>query len=270
MDKAALKDFLDRKVEEYNRPSFIAGDPISVPHSFSKKQDIEISGFFAAIFAWGIRTTIIGKSRELMKLMDNAPHDFIVNHKEKDLKRLVGFCHRTFNDTDLLYFISFLQHHYKNYDSLEEAFTSQVTPISRRRGWIPPEAEDGGGVEQALNYFYTYFFSLEDVPQRTRKHIAAPMKNSACKRLNMFLRWMVRDDGKGVDFGLWKKIKPSELIIPLDLHVARVAKHFKLIDRPNSDWQSAVDLTTNLRRFDANDPAKYDFALFALGVIERF
>lgn len=254
LNRAALKEFLDRKVEEYNTPSFIDGDPVSVPHSFSKKQDIEISGFFAATFAWGIRTTIIKKCLELMNLMDNTPHEFITNHREKDLKRFIGFCHRTFNDTDLLYFISFLEYHYKRHNSLEDAFVSPVGP----------------GTEAALDYFYTYFFSLEHVPNRTRKHIAAPAKNSACKRLNMFLRWMVRDDNKGVDFGIWKKIKPHELVIPLDLHVARVAKHFKLIDRPNADWQSALDLTGELRRFDAKDPVKYDFALFALGVIEKF
>jgi len=252
MDNAELKNFLDRKVKEYNRPSFIKDDPVSVPHLFTKKQDIEIAGFFAATFAWGIRTTIINKCRELMQLMDNAPHDFIVNHKEKDLQKFEAFCHRTFNATDLLYFISFLKQHYKKYDSLEEAF------------------DFTSSIEQSLNYFYTYFFSLEDVPSRTRKHVAAPMKNSACKRLNMFLRWMVRNDNKGVDFGLWKSIKPSELVCPLDLHVARVAKHFDLLDRPNPDWASAIQLTENLKKFDKKDPAKYDFALFALGVIERF
>jgi uncharacterized protein (TIGR02757 family) len=252
LDTAALKEFLDRKVEEYNTPAFIPGDPVSVPHSFSRKQDIEIAGFFAAVFAWGIRTTIIRKCRELINLMDNAPHDFIINHEEKDLKRLIGFCHRTFNDTDLLYFVSFLQHHYKKHDSLEAAFSA------------------GTSVAEALNHFYNYFFSLEYLPNRTRKHIAAPFKNSACKRLNMFLRWMVRNDDKGVDFGLWENIKPSALIIPLDVHVARVAKRFDLIDRPNADWKSAVDLTVQLRRFDPDDPVKYDFALFALGVVEKF
>lgn len=276
MNRAELKLFLDRKVEEYNTPAFITGDPVSVPHLFSKKQDMEIAGFFAATFAWGNRTTIISKCRELMKLMDNAPHDFVVNHREKDLKRFTGFCHRTFNDTDLLYFIYFLQQHYKRNASLEDAFfpiEKNLPPfgqtlLQRVSGGVPQGR--GGLVEDALNYFYTYFFSLEHVPERTRKHVAAPMKNSACKRLNMFLRWMVRNDKKGVDFGIWKKIKPADVIIPLDLHVARVAKHFKLISRPNSDWQSAVELTTQLRRFDAADPAKYDFALFALGVIEKF
>lgn len=253
--KAALKEFLDKKVREYNRPAFIPADPIAVPHQFTKKQDIEIAGFFAATFAWGIRTTIIKKCRELMELMDNAPHEFVVHHREKDLRRFLGFCHRTFNDTDLLYFVSFLQHHYKNNDSLETAFVSH--PGNNK-------------VEDHLNYFYTYFFSLDDAPQRTRKHVAAPMKNSACKRLNMFLRWMVRRDKKGVDFGIWKSIQPSQLICPLDVHVARVARRFQLLDRPNADWRAALAITEQLRTFDPRDPVKYDFALFALGVAERF
>lgn len=262
MDADALKDFLDRKVEEYNKPSFIPADPVSVPHMFTKKQDREISGFFAAVFAWGNRTTIIRKCSELMRIMDDRPYDFILHHQEKDRKRFEGFCHRTFNDTDLLYFISFLQYHYKKYDSLEDAFAGA--------DMLKEEPEGSERMERVLNYFYSYFFSLEDVPNRTRKHIAAPMKNSACKRLNMFLRWMVRNDKKGVDFGIWKKLKPADLICPLDLHVARVAKRFGLTDRPNSDWQSALMLTRRLREFDPEDPAKYDFALFALGVIERF
>lgn len=254
MNRAALKQFLDRKVAEYNNLSFIPLDPVSVPHLFKSRQDIEIAGFFAATFAWGNRTTIINKCKELMGLMDNSPYDFIVNHKEKERKRFLGFCHRTFNDTDLLYFVSFLQHHYKRYSSLEDAFFSKGI----------------NEVEDALNYFHTYFFSLDDVPARTRKHVASPAKNSGCKRLNMYLRWMVRNDGKGVDFGIWKKIKPSHLIVPLDLHVARVAKRFKLLTRPNADWQSALELTKHLREFDPTDPVKYDFALFALGVMEKF
>jgi len=258
-----LKAFLNRKVKEYNRPAFIAADPICVPHSFDRKQDIEIAAFFAATFAWGNRTTIIGKCRELMGLMDNSPHDFVLNHKPRQLKALEGFCHRTFNTTDLLYFISFLQHHYKKSDSLEEAFVGKA--LSREDEGLSSEP-----IENYLNHFYSYFFSLEDAPDRTRKHIAAPMKHSACKRLNMFLRWMVRTDKSGVDFGLWKNIHPSQLICPLDLHVARVAKRFQLIGRPHSDWQSALELTHQLRKFDPDDPAKYDFALFALGVLERF
>jgi uncharacterized protein (TIGR02757 family) len=262
MDKKSLKQFLDRKVDEYNNLSFIPLDPVSIPHLFSKKQDIEIAGFFAATFAWGNRTTIINKCRGLMKLMDNSPHDFMVHHKEKDRKRFIGFRHRTFNDTDLLYFLSFLQHHYTKHTSLEEAFFPKKI--------FNEQDSEVELVEQALNYFYSYFFSLEHVPARTRKHVASPMKNSGCKRLNMYLRWMVRSDGKGVDFGIWKKAKASQLIIPLDLHVARVAKHFKLLTRPNADWQSALELTKNLRTFDKNDPVKYDFALFALGIIEKF
>ena len=248
-------------MDEYNNLSFIPLDPVSIPHLFTKKQDIEISGLFASIFAWGNRTTIINKCRELMKLMDNSPHEFIVNHKEKDRKRFLGFRHRTFNDTDLLYFIAFLQYHYTWHASLEEAFFPKKIISDRSSTEL---------IERALNNFSGYFFSLEDVPQRSKKHIASPIKNSGCKRLNMFLRWMVRNDGRGVDFGIWKKIKPSQLIIPLDLHVARVAKHFKLLSRPKSDWQSALELTKNLRKFDALDPVKYDFALFALGVIEKY
>ncbi len=264
VDKARLKDFLDRKVEEYNRPSFIVTDPIAVAHLFSKKQDIEIAGLFASTFAWGNRTTIIQKGRQLMELMDNSPHQFVSEHQETDLKRFEGFCHRTFNTTDLLYFISFLQHHYSNSKSLESAFTT----LQVQGGNDMDKVREP--IEKYLNTFHHNFFALEYAPPRTRKHVAAPYRNSACKRLNMFLRWMVRKDGKGVDFGLWKQIKPSDLICPLDLHVARVAKRFQLLDRPKADWLSAVELTQNLRTFDRNDPARYDFALFALGVNEKF
>ncbi|MEP7257345.1 MAG: TIGR02757 family protein [Flavitalea sp.] len=250
-------------MKEYNQPSFIACDPVSVPHQFSKKQDIEIAGFFAAIFAWGNRTTIINKSMELMKMMNMSPHDFIIHHSEKDLRKLEGFCHRTFNTTDLLYFIHFLTHHYTRFDSLEEAFVQELIPAG--------EIDDQDMfIERMLNRFRHYFFSLEDFPPRTRKHIAAPERNSSCKRINMYLRWMVRKDNQGVDFGLWEKISPAKLICPIDLHVARVAKKFKLLDRKQADWQAAVSLTRQLRHFDASDPVKYDFALFALGAIEKF
>lgn len=261
MDKRKLKDFLERKVVEYNNLSFIPLDPVCVPHLFSKKQDIEIAGFFAATFAWGNRTTIISKCRQLMKMMDDAPHDFIVRHEERDRKRFIGFSHRTFNDTDLLYFITFLQHHYKRSNSLEDAFFPLAVLSDKSCAEV---------IESALNHFNAYFFSLDDVPHRTRKHVASPARNSGCKRLNMYLRWMIRNDGKGVDFGIWRKVKASRLIIPLDLHVARVAKQFKLLDRPNADWPAALHLTRELRDFDADDPVKYDFALFALGVIEKF
>ena len=249
-----LKIFLDKKVEQYNQLSFITDDPICVPHLFSKKQDIEIAGFFAAIFAWGNRTTIINKTKELMQLMDNAPHQFLIGHTDKDLKRLLHFKHRTFITTDLLYFIHFLKHHYKNQTSLENAFIPDKSKIV---------------MEDALNFFHHYFFSLGDVPSRTKKHIAAPFKNSTCKRLNMFLRWMVRRDKRGVDFGIWKKINPSELICPIDLHVGRVARKLNLIKRKQTDWLTAVELTENLKKFDSEDPVKYDLALFSLGVEEK-
>ena len=251
-----LQTLLNEKVETYNRPFFIDSDPISIPHSFSKKQDIEIAGFFAAIFAWGNRTTIINKSKELMDLMDNTPHDFVLNHQPKDLKNLLRFKHRTFNSTDLLYFIHFFHHHYKKHDSLETAFS------------IGLDKKDIN-TENALNGFYDYFFSLPDVPSRTKKHIAAPKNKSSCKRLNMYLRWMVRNDKCGVDFGIWKKIKTSQLIMPLDLHVIRVAKRYQLLTRKQSDWQAAVELTETLKRFDPKDPVKYDYALFGMGVMER-
>ena len=252
-----LKDFLDKKVEEYNRPSFIPHDPIAIPHRFTKKQDIEIAAFFASIFAWGNRTIIINKTKELMELMDNAPHEFCLAMDAEGLKRLLHFKHRTFNTTDLLYFIDFLHHHYTHHDSLETAFSQ----------WMKP---NDATIENALIGFHNYFFSLEDAPARTRKHIATPYRGSTCKRLCMFLRWMVRRDNCGVDFGLWRNISPAQLICPIDVHVARVARQFNLIKRKQTDWLTALELTEELKKFDRDDPAKYDFALFSLGVIEKF
>jgi uncharacterized protein (TIGR02757 family) len=257
MEKKQLKEFLDRKVDEYNQPSFIAHDPVSIPHFFSKKQDIEIAGFFASIFAWGNRTIIIKKSKELMALMDNAPHQFIVGHSEKDLQRMLQFKHRTFNVTDLLYFIQFLKHHYQQSNTLETAFTK----------WMDKTHEN---IEKALTSFHDYFFSLHDAPVRTKKHIATPVRNSTCKRLNMYLRWMVRKDDCGVDFGIWRNISPSQLICPIDVHVARVARRFNLIQRKQVDWQTALELVSHLKEFDRDDPAKYDFALFGLGAVEKY
>jgi uncharacterized protein (TIGR02757 family) len=248
-----LKDFLEKKAEEYNRPSFIPHDPISVPHRFSKKQDIEIAAFFASIFAWGARTTIINKTTELMQLMNNAPHQFCLSHGADGLKRLMAFKHRTFNTTDLLYFVHFLNHHYARHDSLESAFSQWMTAGDKN-------------IANALTGFHNYFFSLEDAPQRTKKHIATPARGSTCKRLCMFLRWMVRRDNCGVDFGIWKSISPAQLICPVDLHVARVARSFQLIKRKQTDWLTALELTEHLKNFDKEDPAKYDFALFSLGV----
>ena len=258
MTKGNLKEFLDDRAAFYNQPSFIKNDPVSIPHMFIKKQDIEIAAFFASIFAWGGRTTIINKSKELMQLMENKPHEFITAHTESDLKKLLTFKHRTFNTTDLLYFVSFLKYHYSNYNSLEDAFGFQKFK------------KENNAVEKALIYFHAYFFSLPHVPPRTRKHIATPQKKSNCKRLNMFLRWMIRKDNNGVDFGIWKTIKPSQLICPVDLHVARVAKRFNLLQRKQTDWQAAVELTDFLKTLDARDPVKYDFALFDLGVAEKY
>lgn len=194
-----------------------------------------------------------------MRRMDDAPHDFCLHHTQVDLKRLERFGHRTFNDTDLLYFLSFLQYHYQNHDSLQDAFF----PVKQK-------SETPQGVEDALNHFYQYFFSLEYVPERTRKHIAAPLKKSSCKRLNMFLRWMVRKDQMGVDFGIWDRISPSQLICPVDVHVARVARRFGLLKRKPVDWLAAGELTQALRVFDPADPVKYDYALFGLGITEKY
>jgi len=268
-----LRDFLEKKVLQYNQPDFIDDDPISIPHSFHKKQDIEIAGFFAAIFSWGNRTTIIRKSRELMEALDLAPHDFVLNHRSKDLKRLQHFKHRTFNATDLFYFIHFLQDHYRKHDSLEAAFLPAVKRPLIAKGSVAVITDPTlgpGEVRNALSVFYTRFFHLPDAPYRTRKHISSPEKNSSCKRLNMYLRWMVRTDNKGVDFGLWKKISPAQLICPVDLHVARVARKFDLIKRKPTDWQTAMELTQALRIMDSSDPVKYDFALFGLGVMEKY
>jgi uncharacterized protein (TIGR02757 family) len=254
-----LKDFLDIKVAQYNRPDFITNDPICIPHRFSKKQDIEITAFFAAILAWGQRKTIINKCTDLFDRMDNDPYNFMLHHGDEDLRRLLNFKHRTFNDTDLLYFISFFKHHYTLSDTLETAF-------------LPANFAqlENFTAENALNHFRTYFFSLPDSPRRTVKHISSPTQKSTCKRLNMFLRWMVRKDQTGVDFGVWTTISPADLICPCDVHVDRVARRLELITRKQTDWRTAVELTAELSRFDPKDPVKYDFALFGLGVEEKF
>lgn len=282
-----LQTFLDRKVKQFNTTDFIESDPISIPHRFSKKQDIEIIGFFAAMLAWGQRKTILNKCTELIDRMDGSPYDFIVNHQDDDLKALLGFKHRTFNDTDLLYFVSFFRHHYKHFGSLEEAFIPKSGLAEFREEYmeytanaIAVDIEESSSpvclqhnlqkapvrIEDSLNHFRKYFFSLEDYPTRTKKHVSSPSQKSTCKRLNMFLRWMVRKDNQGVDFGIWSKIKPSALICPCDVHVDRVARKLGLITRKQTDWLTAVELTGNLRLLDPDDPVKYDFALFGLGV----
>lgn len=246
-----LKTLLDNKAEHYNTKGFIEADPIAIPHRFTKKEDIEITAFWTSILAWGQRVTIINKSTELFDLMGGTPHDFILHHSERDRQRFAEFKHRTFNYTDTLYFLEFLQNHYRQHDSLEEAFL-----------------KDGSffDVETSLINFRENFFDHPYAPKRTTKHIASPARRSTCKRLNMFLRWMVRNDSNGVDFGLWHKIPPSALMMPLDVHVERVARHLGLLQRKQSDWQTVVELTDNLREFDPIDPVKYDFALFGMGV----
>lgn len=251
-----LREYLDQCVEQFNQPSFIPNDPISIPHQFTQLQDIEIMGFWVSMLAWGQRKTIINKANELIALMDGAPYDFIRNHEEKDRARFESFKHRTFQYTDTLYFLHFFQHFYKQADSLEKAFSK----------YLKPQVEHIG---PALIGFHEDFFALPDAPRRTRKHIATPARKSSCKRLNMFLRWMVRKDDKGVDFGLWDSISPRQLLMPLDVHVDRVARHFGLLKRKQRDWQAVLELTENLRAFDREDPVKYDFALFGMGVLEK-
>lgn len=251
----ALRDLLEQKADQYNQPEFISDDPICIPHRYKKLQDIEIAGLFAATLAWGQRKTIINKCRELMRMMDDAPHDFILSHSDQDLKAISAFRHRTFSGTDALYFIDFLKRYYCEYQSLEELL------------W---PAFSAGGAKAALTIFRERFFDAEYAPQRTRKHVSSPVRNSACKRLNMYLRWMVRRDTNGVDFGCWKRISPARLITPVDLHVERVARKLKLIRRKSVDWETAEELTANLRKFNADDPVRYDFALFGLGISEDF
>lgn len=247
---------MDSLVTQFNQPGFIEHDPISIPHQFSLKQDIEISGLFAAVFAWGNRKTIINKCQLLLDKMDNAPYQFILHHTQSDLKVFSDFRHRTFNVTDLLYFISFLRFHYQQNESLESAFSLHLS-------------NNDPTIENALIGFHNYFISQEYFPERTKKHIPTPINHSACKRINLYLKWMVRNDGCGVDFGLWESIRPSQLICPLDVHVGREARVLGLLKRKQTDWKAAVELTSNLRKMDFEDPVKYDFALFGLGILHK-
>ena len=265
MTQPELIDFLNLKADQYNRPSFIEHDPISIPHRFSRKQDIELMGFWAAILAWGKRSVILKKTSELVELMDGAPYDFVRNHQESDLNRFLAFKHRTFNATDALYFLHFFRQYYQENDSLEDAFLNNAAGMPQAAASGIPAALHT--VESALITFHDRFCSLTDFfPERTRKHIATPARNSSCKRLLMFLRWMVRSDDRGVDFGLWKRLRPNQLVIPIDVHVNRVARQLGLLTRPQTDWKAALELTETLRQFDPADPVRYDFALFGLGV----
>ncbi len=261
MQFSELRDFLEEKYNQYNRTSFIETDPISIPHQFSRKEDIEISAFLTATIAWGQRKSIINNANKLMTLMDNAPHEFILNAKEKDLKPFEKFVHRTFNGTDTIFFILSLQNIYKKHRRLEKVFR-------------------GKDAKEAIIHFRKVFFSIP-YPNRTLKHISNPAENSAAKRINMFLRWMIRKDKRGVDFGIWNNIptlqrgqggflSSKKLMMPLDVHSGNVARKLGLLIRTQNDWKAVEELTNNLKTFDAKDPVKYDFALFGLGAFEKF
>lgn len=256
LDKADLKNFLEEKYDKYNRIDFIESDPISIPHQFTKKEDIEIAGFLAATIAWGQRVTIINNANKLMNLMGNNPHDFLLSAKQKDFQKFDSFVHRTFNGEDTVFFMKALQNIYKKYGGLEKVFLNNST--------------NNDAILNAITHFRKIFFAIEH-PQRTRKHISNPSENSSAKRLCMYLRWMVRNDRRGVDFGIWKStLLPSHLMCPLDVHSGNVARKLGLLKRTQNDWKAVEELTANLRKFDAKDPVKYDFALFGLGVFEKF
>lgn len=255
-DIDGLKNFLDYWSDKFNNASFINEDPISVPHAYHKKEDIEIAAFFSALFSWGLRKTIISKAKELMLLFDNDPHSFVLHHSEKDLSMLMNFVHRTFQSTDLLYTIDFLKRVYTQHKSLEAVFLSNDNQKI--------------DAKESLTLFHMRFFDAEYAPARTKKHISTPVNGSTCKRLNMFLRWMVRKDKKGVDFGIWSNIPMEKLMIPLDVHVERISRNLGLITKPTLNWNTVEELTANLRKLDERDPIKYDFALFGLGAIEKF
>ncbi|PQJ78114.1 TIGR02757 family protein [Polaribacter porphyrae] len=254
MNKTQLKEFLEEKVIQYNNPKFIESDPIQVPHLFSKKEDIEIAAFLTATISWGNRKMIIKNAHKMMHFLDNAPHDFIINHQEKDLERLQNFVHRTFNHIDFQFFMKSLKNIYQNRKGLEKVL--QIKDATTN-------------YQTAIHQFKKIFFEIEH-QQRTQKHVSDPLKNSAAKRINMFLRWMVRNNKTGVDFGIWKTHSSANLSCPLDVHSGNVARKLKLLNRKQNDWKALVELDRSLRKFDKKDPVKYDFALFGLGVFEKF
>lgn len=249
-----LKEFLNTKVEQYNNCSFIDTDPIQIPHRYKLKEDIEISAFLTATIAWGNRKSIIKSAHKLMVLMEDSPYDFVMNHKQSDLKRIAHFVHRTFNALDCIQFIQSLQYLYLNYGGIEPIFAKYAAPTS---------------LQFAIHKFKTHFFEMDHL-KRTQKHLSDPLKNSAAKRINMFLRWMVRPNDKGVDFGIWPSISTAQLSCPLDVHSGNVARKLGLLTRSQNDAKSVLELDQALRKFDSNDPVKYDFALFGLGVFEKF
>ncbi|MEZ4856012.1 MAG: TIGR02757 family protein [Gelidibacter sp.] len=254
LSKNDLKEFLDTKVEQYNHPKFIESDPIQIPHQFNTKEDIEIAGFLTATIAWGNRKSTINNAKRMMQLLDNAPYDFVLNHQKTDLETLLPFVHRTFNSDDFIQFIKSLQHIYTKYHGLEYVFSKY---------------SESNSMQNAIHHFKKAFFEIDHLP-RTQKHVSDPIKNSAAKRINMYLRWMVRNDTKGVDFGLWKSLSPAQLSCPLDVHSGNVARKLGLLKRKQNDGKALLELDTNLRKMDKIDPVKYDFALFGLGVFENF
>ena len=254
MNKKDLKEFLDTKVEQYNHPKFIESDPIQIPHQFSKKEDIEISGLLTATIAWGNRKSIINNANKMMNLLDQSPHDFIINHEDSDLEKLLPFVHRTFNGNDFIQFIKSLKHIYETHNGLESVFS---------------KSSEEKNFQHAIHNFKNVFFEIDHL-ERTKKHVSDPLKNSAAKRINMYLRWMVRQDNNGVDFGIWKSISPALLSCPLDVHSGNVARKLKLLKRKQNDGKALLELDTALRQLDSSDPVKYDFALFGLGVFEGF
>lgn len=254
LSQQELFDFLEEKVMLYNQPKFIESDPIQIPHTFSKKEDIEIAGFLTATIAWGKRQMIIKNAKKLMELIDQSPYDFIINHKNEDLNHLKSFVHRTFNGEDLICFIKALQNIYKNHGSLEQIFSKPL---------------DASSLQPNISLLKSIFFEIP-YAQRTTKHISDPLKGSAAKRINMYLRWMIRQDNKGVDFGLWPNIAMQKLSCPLDVHSGNVARKLGLMTRKQNDAKALTELDKSLRKFDNQDPVKYDFALFGLGVFEGF
>lgn len=254
MNFSELKDFLDEKVTQYNTLDFIESDPVQIPHLFTQKEDIEIAGFLSATIAWGNRKMIIKNSHRMMELMGNSPYDFIMSHSQTQLESLNSFVHRTFNGQDLMGFIQSLQNIYKNHGGLESVFAKN---------------QESDSIQKSISEFKKVFFEIPHLA-RTQKHISDPLNNSAAKRINMYLRWMCRQDNKGVDLGIWKSISPSKLSCPLDVHSGNVARKLGLLLRKQNDGKALLELDTKLRELDANDPVKYDFALFGLGVFEGF
>ncbi|MFD0993361.1 TIGR02757 family protein [Tenacibaculum geojense] len=254
MTKTELKEFLDEKAAYYENPDFISSDPIQIPHQFSVKEDIEIAGFLAATIAWGNRKMIINNAQKIITLMGNSPYDFVCNHTEGDLHDFDGFVHRTFNADDLKHFVRSLKNIYQNHGGLEEAL--QIKDASTN-------------YKTAIHHFKTIFFEIPHL-KRTQKHVSDPVKGSASKRINMYLRWMTRNNNKGVDFGIWKKHKTAHLHCPLDVHTGNVARKLGILTRKQNDWKAILELDESLRKFNPEDPVKYDFALFGLGVFEKF